>query len=194
MNTFTSYPGEAGKTPATPTPSSNASSAPKNIDINTVYMFLEELKVSFEKGQAKQSDGSQVQTEVVNPKAFQKILAEELPKFTIQVEGPELDYSKIPKPKEYTQSFADLGKKIEDKDSDSAKALNKPNTSIGTCRARSIQPMRPRMFRELRKQSSLTPTLGSVSAASSSASSSASFSACGFSSSMTRSTIIRIPT
>ena len=131
MNTFTTPQGDAVKSPAIPTPSSNSTTSPKNIDINTVYMFLEELKVSFEKGQAKQSDGSQVQTEVVNPKAFQKILAEELPKFSIQVEGPTLDYSKIPKPKDYTQSFTDLGKKIESRDSGTAKEIGKLSTAIG---------------------------------------------------------------
>ena len=85
---------------------------------------------SFEKGQAKQSDGSQVQTEVVNPQAFQKILAEELPKFSISVEGPTLDYTKIPKPKDYSQNFTDLGTKIEKKDSETAKALNTLGTTM----------------------------------------------------------------
>ena len=68
MNTFTTSQGEAGKNPALPTSSSNATASPKNIDLNTVYMFLEELKLSFEKGQAKQSDGSPVQTEVHDTK------------------------------------------------------------------------------------------------------------------------------
>ena len=70
MNTFTTSQGEAGKNPALPTSSSNATASPKNIDLNTVYMFLEELKLSFEKGQAKQSDGSQVQTNEYNAKFF----------------------------------------------------------------------------------------------------------------------------
>ena len=45
MNTFTTSQGEAGKNPALPTSSSNATASPKNIDLNTVYMFLEELKL-----------------------------------------------------------------------------------------------------------------------------------------------------
>lgn len=69
MKTFSSNPGGAGQgaVPSTPS-SSNVPTSSKSIDINSVYMFFEELKVAFEKGQPKQSDGSQVQTEVYTPK------------------------------------------------------------------------------------------------------------------------------
>ena len=61
MKTFSSNPGGAaqGAVPSTP-PSNNPQQSSKNIDLNSAYMFFEELKVAFEKGQAKQSDGSQV--------------------------------------------------------------------------------------------------------------------------------------
>lgn len=130
MNTFTTSQGEAGKNPALPTSSSNATASPKNIDLNNVYMFLEELKLSFEKGQAKQSDGSPVQTEVHDTKFFEDIISNCLKKVQFKVVAPEPDLSSIPKPKDYSQNFTDLGTKIEKKDSETAKAMSTLGTTI----------------------------------------------------------------
>lgn len=130
MNTFTTSQGDAGQNPALPTPSSNISTTPKNVDINTVYMFLEELKLSFEKGQAKQSDDSQVQTDESNTKFFEGIISNCLKKVQFKVMAPEPDFSGMPKPKDYSQNFTDLGSKIEKKDSETAKALNTLGTTM----------------------------------------------------------------
>jgi len=48
MKTFSSTPGGAaqGTVPSTPS-SNNAPSSAKSIDLNSVYMFFEELKVAF---------------------------------------------------------------------------------------------------------------------------------------------------
>lgn len=130
MNTFTTSQGEAGKDPALPTASSNTTASPKNIDLNTVYMFLEELKLSFEKGQAKQSDGSQVQTEVYSPEVFENILLKAMSGIDFRFTNPIPDLSKLPKPKDYSQNFTDLGTKIEKKDSETAKALSTLGTTM----------------------------------------------------------------
>ena len=125
MKTFSSIPGVAGQGSESSTPSSNTSSSPKNIDLNMVMMFFEELKLAFEKGQAKQSDGSQVQTEVYDSKFFEDIISNALKKIQFKVVTPEPDFSGIPKPKDYTQNFSDLGIKVEKKDSETAKELCK---------------------------------------------------------------------
>lgn len=108
MNTFTTSQKEAGKDPALPTASSNATASPKNIDLNTVYMFFEELKLSFEKGQTKQSDDSQVQSEVYSPEVFENILLKAMSGIDFRFNNPIPDLSKLPKPKDYSQNFTDL--------------------------------------------------------------------------------------
>ncbi len=97
---------------------------------HTVYMFLEELKLSFEKGQAKQSDGSQVQAEVYNPEVFENILLKAMSGIDFRFNNPIPDLSKLPKPKDYSQNFTDLGTKIEKKDSETAKALSTLGTTM----------------------------------------------------------------
>lgn len=130
MKTFTSIPAGVGQGSESSTPSSNSSSSPKNIDLNMVMMFFEELKVAFEKGQVKQSDGSQVQTEVYDANFFEGIISNALKKIQFKVVAPEPDFSGIPKPKDYTQSFTDLGNKVEKKDSETAKELSKLGTTM----------------------------------------------------------------
>lgn len=186
MNTFTTSQGEAGKNPALTTPSSNATASPKNIDLNTVYMFLEELKLSFEKGQAKQSDSSQVQTEVYNPEVFENILLKAMSGIDFRFNNPIPDLSKLPKPKDYSQNSTDLGTKIEKKDSETAKALNTMGSTMTKLEAAiksntAAVDAGPR-YRKLRRLSSLTSTHGNVSLAWLSASLSVYFSVCGLSS------------
>lgn len=136
MKTFSSTPGGAaqGAVPSTPS-SNNAPSSAKSIDLNSVYMFFEELKVAFEKGQAKQSDGSQVQTEVYNAKFFEDIISNALKKIQLRVVAPEPDFSSLPKPKDYTQNFTELGSKVEKNDSETAKQLGKVETSLSKLEA-----------------------------------------------------------
>ena len=93
-------------------------------------MFFEELKLSFEKGQTKQSDGSQVQTEVYSPEVFENILLKAMSGIDFRFNNPIPDLSKLPKPKDYSQNFTDLGTKIEKKDSETAKALSSLGTTM----------------------------------------------------------------
>ena len=60
-------------------------------------MFFEELCNKFEKGQAKQSDGSQVQTEVYNPEVFENILLKAMSGIDFRFNNPIPDLSKLPK-------------------------------------------------------------------------------------------------
>lgn len=129
MKTFTSIPAGVGQGSSASTPPSTPGIS-KTMDVNTVYMFFEELKVAFEKGQAKQSDGSQVQTEVINPEIFGKILASQLPKLRINLEAPVLDYSKIPVSKDYSAEFKKIGEMVVKKDSETAKQLSTIGTSL----------------------------------------------------------------
>ncbi len=61
---------------------------------------------------------------------FRKILATELPKFSIRVEDPALDYSKIPTPKDNSEEIRKMGEKVEKKDSETTKQLSKIEASL----------------------------------------------------------------
>ena len=69
-------------------------------------------------------------TEVYNAKFFEGIISNALKKIQFKVVAPEPDFSGIPKPKDYTQNFSELGSKVEKKDSETAKQLGKIETSI----------------------------------------------------------------
>lgn len=126
MNTFNSNAGDAGKVPAIPANTSSTGVIPaKQMDANAVYMLFEEMMAMLKKlSETPQQTVIDPNGSILyDPEVMQKVLSKELPKITIQLQGTEIDYSKMPKPTDYSQKLSDIESKVDSKDSETAKKI-----------------------------------------------------------------------
>lgn len=126
MNTFTSNPVDADKVPALPTTAPSTGAIPtKQMDANAVYMLFEEMMELLKKlnETPKESDIDPNGSILYDPEIMQKILSKELPKVNFQLQGGEIDYSKMPKPTDYSQKLNDIEEKVDGKDTETAKKI-----------------------------------------------------------------------
>lgn len=133
MNTFTSNAGDAGKVPAIPAAAPSSGPLPaKQMDANAVYMLFEEMMAMLKKIiETPQKSAIDPNGSILyDPEVMQKVLSKELPKITMQLQGQEIDYSKIPKPVDYSQKLKDIESKVESKDTETAKKIGALETDV----------------------------------------------------------------